>query len=62
MGLAGRENDFEGFAERAFGHPSGLAADSRNNPRMRNKLRLLVSTYLSMAPDMKTYFVSNGLY
>ncbi|NPD66535.1 hypothetical protein HN018_09535 [Lichenicola cladoniae] len=61
LGMTGRENDFESYAQRAFGHPADLVAALPGNTRMQGKLRLLMKTYQSLAPDIENRFTADGL-
>ena len=61
LGLAGRENDFETYAERLFGHPPGLRRRPCGIPRVQGRLCLLMRTYLALAPDMRVVFRQDGL-
>ena len=61
FGLVGEENDFETYAEQAFGHGAEFASLVRQYPPMQQKLRILLDTYLALAPSLRDYFDQTGL-
>ena len=59
--LVGAENDFQTYAEQAFGHGGEFASLVRQYPPMQQKLRILLDTYLALAPSLRGYFDQTGL-
>ncbi len=60
-GLLTRVSDFESYAEQAFKDGAAFAVVAREHPRMQRKLRILIDTYLALAPSLRTYFDQTGL-
>ena len=60
-GLLTRVSDFESYAEQTFGNVDAFAAVAHEHPRMQRKLRILIDTYLALAPSLRTYFDQTGL-
>ncbi len=60
-GLTGKLADFESYAEQVFGHGSSFAALVRQYSPMKHKLAVMLGTYLSLAPSLRTYFDQTGL-
>lgn len=61
LGLTGRDNDVQTYAERIFGHPADFAAMLRSQPAMRGKARMVMALYLAQAPQLAAQFTAVGL-
>ena len=61
IGLSARQADFQTFAEQIFLDGPGFAATVRANPAMQPKLRLVLRSYLAVAPALDAYFNRTGL-
>ncbi|TAA48556.1 hypothetical protein [Corallincola spongiicola] len=54
-------NDFNVYAEHAFGDPNNLKALASEHAIIAQKLAILISVYINEEPQLKSYFKETGL-
>ncbi|MDR3435252.1 hypothetical protein [Telmatospirillum sp.] len=55
------EEDWQTYAEQAFGHPADLVGLVKRFPRIKAKTRIFIDHYVSLDPAFKAYFERTGL-
>ena len=58
---ASLEEDWQTYAEQAFGHPEVLVALANRFPRVKAKVKVFVEHYSSLDPAFESYFERTGL-
>lgn len=53
--------DIKTYAMKIFGEPREFAQIIRKYPRMRGKTRIVMNIYLTLAPELKSFFDQSGL-
>lgn len=60
-GLTGLYIDAQTYAMRIFGNPREFAQIIRKYPRVKGKARIVMNIYLTLAPELKSFFDQSGL-
>ncbi len=61
LGMTAIDQDFPDYAMRIFGEPREFAQIIRKYPRVKGKARIVMNIYLTLAPELKSFFDQSGL-